>query len=225
MDSENPPEDLPENDLTQRPEGHQLQGPGHTVHNQVSGDIQGNFYQVINHAPAMGGALPQTRSPAGRPDQRRRAQDFLVSVNEQALRHADDSFRMSMVVMGTGALVIAIGVVLSLILALLSTTGAGSVTAVLASSVTGGTILSLGTALALHSHRSRKHLADQAQKVHDELRLEEAIDRVMDITSSLNDPTQGDNLRMMAALRILGLEPTQESVSALIQAQRNRDPG
>ncbi|MFE1166451.1 hypothetical protein [Nocardiopsis sp. NPDC058789] len=61
--------------------------------------------------------------------------------------------------------------------------------------------------------------------MHDELRLEEAIDRVMDITSSLNDPTQGDNLRMMAALRILGLEPTQESVSALIQAQRNRDPG
>ncbi|MEU3017159.1 hypothetical protein ABZ635_07165 [Nocardiopsis sp. NPDC007018] len=229
MDRQDPPEHPPENLPSHRPPAapdpdttepgterapRAGDGSGPFAQTRV-GDVHGNVYFSYGPSVAM---------PGPPPDRRRRAQDFLVSVNEQALRHANDSFRMSMVVMGTGALVIGLGVVLGLLLPLITSADTGSAPAMLASGVTGGSVLALGTALALHAHRSRKHLAEQARKVHDELRLEEAIDRVMDITESLNDPGQGDNLRVMAALRILGLEPTQESVGVILRARRSGGP-
>ncbi|GAA1075488.1 TRADD-N-associated membrane domain-containing protein [Nocardiopsis metallicus] len=235
MDSENhpekqqPSENLPEEKPRELPRrekpgesgsgiGRERDGMQYVTGASIAGGIHVGSVNI--HAPAPSVPGPPT-APASSP-RRERAQRFLVSVNEQALRHADNSFRMSMWVMGTGAFVIALGVLLSLLLTLFITTETGAAATAMASGVTGGTVLSLGTALALHAHRSRKHLAEQAQKVHEELRLEDAVDRVLDITGSLSDPVQGDNLRMMAALRILGLEPTQESVRALMVAQQQK---
>ncbi|WP_017596141.1 hypothetical protein [Nocardiopsis potens] len=138
---------------------------------------------------------------------------------EQALRHSEATFRAGMLLAVLGASVIAV----SVLVGLTGVGGTGGAYGALASGATGGAITSMSAAFAVHANRYRRHLAEQAAAVHEEVKADRAVERVLELVDTLESPEERDRLRRAAAVRILGLHTDPDAFMPLILDRPVRD--
>jgi len=126
-------------------------------------------------------------------------EDFIGDFLKQALRQAESTFRMSVAFMVAGGLVVLIAGVLTL----MNSSGSVKHTAALVSGLGGLIVGASGAAFSLKADKSRKHLADQAERIHSEVLDERRFTQVADLLSGIRNPDVNDQARAALALRIL----------------------
>jgi hypothetical protein len=127
-------------------------------------------------------------------------QGFIDQFLAQALKQAETTYRLSVVFLVAGALVTLVAAVMGLVGSLEDT---GRVIALL-SVVVGLTVGASGASFAVRADRARKHLADQARRMHDELLDERRYTEAADLIAGIRDFNTNDQARVALALRILG---------------------
>lgn len=153
---------------------------------------------------------PQRPDPgpgAGPADPR---QDFLLRFLGQALGQARTTFRLSALFMSAGAVLVLLGGALALANA--NDPQAGYLPA--ATGLGGAVITGCGGAFALHANRARRHLATQAERVHESMRADLTLDQTLGLIDRVDDQQLRDRLKSVAALRALGLGPDPDTVAS-----------
>lgn len=137
-------------------------------------------------------------------------QAFLSNFYKQALRQADITFRMSLIFMSIGAIIVLTGGVL----AIMRLGGFGSGNPALLTALSGAIIGSCGGAFAVHANRARKHLTRQAEKMEKDLQSDRKLEQTLRLIGEVEDATLRDRLKSVTAMRVLDLEPDAESVTS-----------
>lgn len=173
-------------------------GISHTGAISQSGGVQNVF--INSHA------LVPAPAPAPAEDPR---QKFLSDFLRQALSQGETTFRLSVIFMSAGAIVLLCGGVLALM-----RHGASAGTAAALMTSLGGVLIgTCGGAFAVHANRSRKHLTAQAERVSEELRADLTREQVLALIDRIDDPVARDRLRSFSAMQSLGLAPTPDEVT------------
>ncbi|WP_123965201.1 TRADD-N-associated membrane domain-containing protein [Streptomyces sp. TLI_185] len=144
-------------------------------------------------------------------------QTFLFDFLRQALKQAETTFRLSVAFMSGGAIILLVGGALAL-------ANAGnqewSYLPVL-TSLSGLLISSCGGAFALHSNRARKHLTEQAERIHGEMRADLTLEQTLSLIDRVDDVELRDRLKSVAAMRSLGFMPEASDVADRILPPRD----
>jgi hypothetical protein len=161
------------------------------------GQVSGNQFGEVEPRP-----VPEEVHDAQR-------QSFLFDFLKQALKQAETTFRLSVAFMSGGAIILLVGGALAL-------ANAGnpdwSYLPVL-TSLSGLLITSCGGAFALHSNRARKHLTEQAERIHTEMRADVTLEQTLTLIDRVDNPELRDRLRSVAAMRSLGFTPEASDVA------------
>ncbi|MFF8813173.1 TRADD-N-associated membrane domain-containing protein [Streptomyces pactum] len=169
-----------------------------------------------SHQPVPTSGVPDPRAPgqvaAGPADPR---QDFFVGFLGQALGQARTTFRLSALFMSAGAVLVLVGGALALASAgdpqadyLPVATALGGVM------ITGG-----GGAFALRADRARRHLAEQAERVHESMRADLTLGQTLGLIDRVDDQALRDRLKSVTAMRVLGLGPDPDTVTGRLLPQ------
>ncbi|GGP43022.1 TRADD-N-associated membrane domain-containing protein [Saccharothrix coeruleofusca] len=175
--------------------------------NSVVNVFHGNVVQAV-HVGARA-----TSNPEGDGYSERR-QSFLFNFYNQAFKQAEITFRMSLVFMGIGAIVVLAGGGL----ALLRGSGPGLNYAALVSSLSGAIIGTCGGAFALHANRARRHLTEQVEKIEKELQSDRRLQQTLQLIEQVDDSTLRDRLKSVTAMRALDVEPDAQAVTSHLLA-------
>ncbi|WP_433556068.1 TRADD-N-associated membrane domain-containing protein [Pseudonocardia xinjiangensis] len=128
-------------------------------------------------------------------------EEFIRGVLDQALRQANMTFWMSVSFMLLGGVIVLAAACLALI-------GPAGVAAPipLVSGIGGALIGTCGAAFAVRADRARKHLAEQADKMHSQLVEERKYSQVAELLAGIRDNGVNDKARIALAMRILNGE-------------------
>ncbi|MFF0125718.1 hypothetical protein ACFYTG_08340 [Streptomyces mirabilis] len=172
-------------------------------------------------------APPEQQSEVEDPRQR-----FLNEFRLQALGQAETTFRLSVVFMSAGAVILLAGGVLALVR---HGSSAGSAAALM-TSLAGVLIGTCGGAFAVHANRARRHLTVQAERIDRELteraeRVDEreqsdrTFEKVLALIDRVGDPGTQDRLRSMLAMQALELAPEPNNAARMVlPGQDSRTP-
>ncbi|WP_410670654.1 TRADD-N-associated membrane domain-containing protein [Amycolatopsis sp. cmx-4-68] len=191
------------------PQGPQGRGAGsNPVENSINVYSSGNFIQ----AGEIGGEVHVHRldgGPADKDDLARGRQSFLFDFYGQALRQSATTFRMSVIFMSIGAVIVLTGGALALM-----RLGSGSQGSVAILTALGGVIIgTCGGAFAVHANRARKHLTRQAEKMERDLQDDRKLEQTLRLIDQVEDPNLRDRLKSVTAMRVLDIGPDSESVT------------
>lgn len=129
--------------------------------------------------------------------------EFVGRFLGQALRQANVTFILSVIFMAIGGLlVLAAGA-----LALLQADRAQIDYLAIGTGLSGLVVTGSGAAYARRADKARKHLAEQAEKMHSQLLDERKFSQVGEILSGIQDPELNDRARISLALRIMNADP------------------
>lgn len=172
----------------------------------VSGDVN-IAYVGSNH---------QTRSRPDRDALADRRESFLFRFYEQALSQHSKTFRLSMVFMSLGTVLLLLGASIALF------QGAGRPqSAAVLSSLTGVVITGCGGAFAVQAAKARRHVTDQADKLHEALIADRTLAQAVDLIDSLEQGDERQRLLAIAALRALGVDPaTADNAAQMLPSQQ-----
>ncbi|HEX4814321.1 MAG TPA: hypothetical protein VFV66_16370 [Nonomuraea sp.] len=182
-------------------------GPPHQQHVVQLGGVQNNYYGSPQQ-PAM-----------GHPDLATQRQGFFFEFLRQALKQAETTFRLSVIFMSAGAVILLTGGVLAL-------ANAGNPDwsyLPLLTSLSGILITTCGGAFALHSNRARRHLTAQADRIHQNIQSDLTLNQTLDLIDRVDDPELRDRLKSITALRVLGLSPEPNAIADRLLPQ-HADP-
>ncbi len=121
----------------------------------------------------------------------------------QALTQSTVTFILSMLVATAGVTIVLFG-------AALAVTHASAKTSALPpilTSITGLAITTCGGAMAVHANRARRHAAQQAENIRQDMKSDQAFDRATTLIGQVDDPTLRNRLFALAAVNELGLSP------------------
>lgn len=182
-----------------------FEGGGHVW--QAGGD------QHVYFAPE-----PQSSAESELAKQR---QSFFFEFLRQALKQAEATFRLSVIFMSAGAVILLTGGVLALV-------NAGNPDwsyLPLLTSLSGLLITTCGGAFALHANRARKHLTVQAERIHENIQADSTLAQALDLIDRVDDPVLRDRLKSFTAMRVLNLQPEPSQVAEqLFSDQRQSSP-
>jgi len=184
-----------------------------SVHNYISGE---SVVQVggVQHNVIIAGRDVTSDDHVGR------RQSFLFDFYGQALKQAGITFRMSLIFMSIGAVVVLVGAGL----ALMRGAHPGFNYAALLSGVSGVVIGSCGGAFALHANRARKHLTEQVEKIEKDLQADRRLQQTLSLIEQVDDRALRDRLKTVAAMRVLNFEPDAETVTNHLLANESEAP-
>ncbi|GGK79109.1 hypothetical protein Sme01_22220 [Sphaerisporangium melleum] len=165
------------------------------IYQQVFGN-QVNYENVWVGPPLQGSAK-------SKPDLAELRQEFLFDFLRQALRQAETTFRLSVIFMSAGAAILLAGGGL----ALYNAGVVGRSYVPLLTGLSGVLITACGGAFAVHSNRARKHLTDQAKRVHENIQDDLAFSQALDLINEVKDVELRDRLKSVTAMRVLGVRP------------------
>ncbi len=135
---------------------------------------------------------------------------FIGKFLAQALRQAEATFRLSVIFMSVGGLI----VLTAGILALAHSPNPGQFPVALVSGLGGALVGASGAAFAVRADKARKHLALQAERMHSEILDERRFTQVVALLSGIRDSELNDRARMSLALRILDDSRSRDSAHA-----------
>ncbi|MFF8771857.1 hypothetical protein [Kitasatospora sp. NPDC015120] len=167
----------------------------------VGGDIRGDI--IVNHAPNHEAAAAVHASLSVE------RQRLRMAAYRQALRHNEMMFILSVLAMASGAGVVLTGAVL----AVLHASHGETVSVALITSLAGALITTVGGALAVHTNRSRRHLAEQDDRLDAQIARDHLIEKLRGWIDRVADPETRDRLNATAAMREMGLEPDSTIVT------------
>lgn len=178
--------------------------------------VEGDNAQVTVHASDTAEPV-STRSPL---------QEYRFNFLRQALSQANVTFVLSMVFTTAGAVILLVGAVLALVHANSPTSNYLP----LITSLAGVLITASGGAFALHAYRARRHAAEQATQVHQDLKCESAFERTSSLIDRVDDTDLRDRLLAIAAVKELGLSPnpidlTKDLPAKQIETQHDSEGG
>ena len=147
--------------------------------------------------------------------------NFLYDFLKQALGQAETTFRLSVIFMSAGAVILLVGGCMAL-------ANAGNpnwnLLPVL-TSLSGLLITACGGAFAVHSNRARKHLTEQADRLHEEMRSDVLHTQTLELIDRVTDENLRDRLRSVTAMRLLGLNPDSAIAMNKILPNQTQDSG
>ncbi|MFI9552244.1 TRADD-N-associated membrane domain-containing protein [Nonomuraea endophytica] len=168
----------------------------------------------VSQGPAWTQVNP-THDQTPTPDLATQRQGFFFEFLGQALRQAETMFRLSVVFMSGGAAILLTGGVFALINA-----GNGKWSYLpLLTTLSGLLITTCGGAFALHSNRARKHLTDQAERIHQNIQSDLTLNQALSLIDQVEDVELRDRLKSFTALRVLGLSPEPSEVTERLLPQ------
>ncbi|MFD8599239.1 hypothetical protein ACFV1L_29965 [Kitasatospora sp. NPDC059646] len=167
----------------------------------VGGDIRGDV--VFNHVPNHEAAAAVHSSLAVE------RQRLRMAAYRQALRQNEIMFLLSVVAMASGAGVVLTGAVI----AVLHASSGAPVSVPLITSLAGALITTVGGALAVHTNRSRRHLAEQDDRLDAQIERDHLIEKLRGWIDRVADPETRDRLNATAAMREMGVEPDSTVVT------------
>jgi len=145
----------------------------------------------------------------------RHRSEFVGDFLSQALRQASATFRLSLIFMGLGGVI----VLTAGGLALTNAFGPANHTVALVSGIAGTIIGVCGAAFSRKADQARKHLAEQAERMHSQLIDERKYLQVADLLVGVKDANLNDRARISLALRIMGDEKASSNV--VLQAEED----
>ncbi|MEV0829066.1 TRADD-N-associated membrane domain-containing protein [Nonomuraea rubra] len=173
----------------------------------------GNFYGPV----VVTGEQPAT--PAA-PDLAKERQSFFFDFLRQALKQAETTFRLSVLFMSGGAIILLTGGTLALI----NASNPDWSYLPLLTSLSGLLITSCGGAFALHSNRARKHLTVQAERIHENIQADTTLTQALDLIDRVDDPVLRDRLKSFTAMRVLNLQPRPDQVADHLFSPKDQSP-
>jgi hypothetical protein len=136
--------------------------------------------------------------------------EFVASFLKQALHQALTTFRMSLVFMAAGGIIVLIAGAMAL-----ANQAAPANHSVALVSGLGGIIVGIcGAAFSLKADKARKHLAAQAERMHSQLLDERKFVQVAELLSGIKNEDVNDRARVALALRLLGDESSEATSAA-----------
>ncbi|MGW0803642.1 TRADD-N-associated membrane domain-containing protein [Nonomuraea sp. NPDC002799] len=159
-----------------------------------------------------------TGAPA--PDVAAQRQSFFFDFLRQALKQAETTFRLSVIFMSAGAVILLTGGVLALV-------NAGNPDwsyLPLLTSLSGLLITTCGGAFALHANRARKHLTVQAERIHENMQADTTLAQALELIDRVDDPILRDRLKSFTAMRVLNLQPEPNRVAEQLFSPQRQDP-
>ncbi|SDT37898.1 TRADD-N-associated membrane domain-containing protein [Actinoplanes derwentensis] len=129
---------------------------------------------------------------------------FISRFLQQALRQAGMTFTLSVIFMAIGgALVLFAGV-----MAIVNAESTQTTDYLLLAAGLGGLVVgAAGAAFARRADASRKHLAAQADAMHEQLLGERKFVQAAELLAGIKDPDLNDQTRIALALKLLGADP------------------
>ncbi|WP_157240639.1 TRADD-N-associated membrane domain-containing protein [Catenuloplanes japonicus] len=152
----------------------------------------------------------------------RERDSFITKFLNQALSQAQSTFRMSLVFMTAGGVLVLAAAALTLL-----RWGAPGTSSVALVSGLGGLIIGTsGAAFWLQADRARKHVESQAGRMHEQLLEERRYAQAIDVLSTIQDPVANDQAKVAMAARLMGTVPTHNAVddSVTIDAEVSDGP-
>ncbi|TMR22798.1 hypothetical protein ETD86_10250 [Nonomuraea turkmeniaca] len=181
-------------------------------------EATGQVYQVGRDQHIY---LPPESQPSAETELAKQRQSFFFDFLRQALKQAEATFRLSVIFMSAGAVILLTGGVLALI-------NAGNPDwsyLPLLTSLSGLLITTCGGAFALHANRARKHLTVQAERIHENIQADSALAQALELIDRVDDPVLRDRLKSFTAMRVLNLQPEPSQVAdQLFAAQQQSSP-
>jgi len=144
-------------------------------------------------------------------------QSFLFDFYRQALRQADITFRMSLIFMSIGAVIVLCGGIIAFIRA----GGVQHDTIAVVTALSGILISSCGGAFAIHANRARRHLTRQAERMEADLQADRKLSQTLKLIEEVDDPQLRDRLKSVTAMRVLSLDPDPENVANHLLARQH----
>ncbi|MEU8896634.1 hypothetical protein [Nocardia sp. NPDC048505] len=133
---------------------------------------------------------------------------FLEKVHRQALKQANFNY----VIYTIFAILGGVAILAAAVLALVDRTNTTQSIS-LVSGLGGILVGTCGAALAYRADQARKHLAEQGQKVHEQLLMERRLAEAAELVAGIKNAKIGDQARISLALRILNEGKPETSVS------------
>jgi hypothetical protein len=175
--------------------------------NQINVFSTGNLIQA---GQVHGTALYQSRDERADKDELAKSREsFLFDFYRQALKQAETTFRMSVVFMSIGTVIVLAGGVLALV----RFGNVGRDNIALLTALSGVIIGSCGGAFAVHANRARKHLTTQAEKMEQDLQADRKLEQTLRLIDEVEDADLRDRLKSVAAMRVLDVGPDPENVT------------
>ncbi|MEU4220528.1 hypothetical protein [Actinoplanes sp. NPDC026623] len=129
---------------------------------------------------------------------------FVGSFLNQALRQANITFILSVIFMAVGGLLVLAAAVLALMHSAPSAPN-GYIT--LATGLGGAVIAGSGAVFWRRADKSRKHLAEQAERMHSQLLEERKFVQVGEILAGVENPDLNDRARIALVLKLMDVDP------------------
>jgi TRADD-N domain-containing protein len=176
----------------------------------------GQVFQTSGEQHFYYGSQPPRESELAR-----QRQSFFFEFLRQALRQAEATFRLSVIFMSAGAIILLTGGVLALV-------NAGNPDwsyLPLLTTLSGLLITTCGGAFALHANRARRHLTVQAERIHENIQADSTLAQALDLIDRVDDPVLRDRLKSVTAMRVLNLQPEPSQVAEqLFSARQPHSP-
>jgi hypothetical protein len=170
------------------------------------GQVSGNIHVYNSNDEAASLELARNLFRASIRDRDRFISQFLG----QALRQAGTSFTLSVVFMAIGGALVLFAGIMALATA---QTNPATNYLLLASGLGGLIVGASGAAFARRADKSRKHLAEQADRMHAQLLDERKFVQAGELLTGVKDPTLNDQARIALALKLLGADPPPQNWS------------
>ncbi|MEV0146315.1 MULTISPECIES: hypothetical protein [unclassified Nonomuraea] len=153
------------------------------------------------------------------PDLASQRLSFFFDFLRQALKQAETTFRLSVIFMSAGAVILLTGGALAL-------ANAGNPDwsyLPLLTSLSGLLITTCGGAFALHANRARKHLTVQAERIHENIQADTTLTQALELIDRVDDPILRDRLKSFTAMRVLNLQPEPNQVAEQLFSSQKQD--
>ncbi|MGW9207979.1 TRADD-N-associated membrane domain-containing protein [Embleya sp. NPDC055664] len=166
--------------------------------------------------PALTFGLPRTVLPDADALAQRRS-DLLFGFYEQARAQATQTFRLAMIFMSLGAVILLVGSTLALF-----KSGEGQANSVAAMSALAGVVVTTcGGAFAVQAHRARLHVAEHAERMHEDMRSDRTLAHAVTLIETLQHGQERERITAIAALRALGVDPTSPELASEMLPQQH----
>ncbi len=171
----------------------------------VSGWIAGGVFtgdgnSVVNYNVETAAEASLVESKAIFLESLKNRDRFIGDFLGQALRQANSTFRYSIAFMTAGGTIILVAAVLALVNR--HTSASQSIS--LVTGLSGVLVGTAGAAFSVKSDKARKHLAQQADKMHQQLLDERRFNEVSALLTGIRDASVNDKVRVALALKLLG---------------------
>ncbi|MGF6886312.1 hypothetical protein ABIA39_000279 [Nocardia sp. GAS34] len=133
----------------------------------------------------------------------------------QSLTQATVTFILSMLVATAGMAVVLVGAALAVVHA----NAHASTVVPLLTGVAGIAVTTCGGAMAVQANKARKHAAEQAATVRQDMKSDQSFDRATTLIGKVDNPVLRDRLLAITAVNELGLSPNPIDLSKHLPAE------